>query len=370
MINGERVRQAREFHGLTQTELAGQVGLDQSAIAHIEAGRLQPSQGHIEAIAFRTGFPPSFFSQNSGPDFPLGSLQFRSHATVAARDRVRAYRYGQLVHELANSLLVRVKPLPLAIGRLDTDPVTAANVTRSALSLSPDRPILNLVHTIEKAGVLVLSLPTSFDHIDAFSAWVGDEKKRPTVVLTAGRSGDRLRLSLAHDLGHLVLPTRGSQIQAEREAFLFGAELLLPTEAMRSEMILPLTLTALAKMKERWGVSIQALIRRAKDLNIITTRRYHYLFQQLGARGWRMREPVFVPIERPRAVRKMAELLYGTPIDYKALASDSRLTPQFVRDIVDAHATSTELPLRTSPERSQTRVIDMDGRRRPRHSPK
>jgi len=75
----------------------------------------------------------------------------------------------------------------------------------------------------------------------------------------------------------------------------------------------PVTLATVAKLKPRWRVSIQALIRRARDLAIISDRQYHYLFQQLSARGWRKREPAQfdVAAEKPRAFRKMAEVLYG-----------------------------------------------------------
>ena len=36
---------------------------------------------------------------------------------------------------------------------------------------------------------------------------------------------------------------------------------------------------------------MQALIMRERELGIITPRKQAYLFQQIGARGWRTREP-------------------------------------------------------------------------------
>ena len=73
MINGDRVRQARELRGLTQTDLAERVGVNQSMIAHIESGRSQPSDAITEAIALQTGFPPAFFRQEATTNFPMGS---------------------------------------------------------------------------------------------------------------------------------------------------------------------------------------------------------------------------------------------------------------------------------------------------------
>ncbi len=57
-----------------------------------------------------------------------------------------------------------------------------------------------------------------------------------------------------------------------------------------------------------------------------------------------MREPknLDVPVERPRALRQMAELLYGKPINYQRLAADSGVRTRLVREIIDAHAAKGE----------------------------
>src|SRR5512145_1294095 len=61
---------------------------------------------------------------------------------------------------------------------------------------------------------------------------------------------------------------------------------------------------------------------------------------QIGRAGYRMSEPqnLAIPAEKPRGLRQMLELLYGVPIDYRRLAADSRLTPTFLRQIIDVHA--------------------------------
>jgi Zn-dependent peptidase ImmA (M78 family) len=94
----------------------------------------------------------------------------------------------------------------------------------------------------------------------------------------------------------------------------------------------------LADLKARWGVSLQALIRRALTLAIISPSQYRSLSAQLGARGWRTREPVAVSVERPQALRQLVAPFYGVSIDYPALARATGLDPAFVRDLLDAHA--------------------------------
>jgi Zn-dependent peptidase ImmA (M78 family) len=88
-------------------------------------------------------------------------------------------------------------------------------------------------------------------------------------------------------------------------------------------------------------VSLQALIRRARTLEIISHSQYRSLYAQLGARGWRTEEPIAVPVERPRALRQLAELLYGVPIDYPSLAHEMGLDLSFARDLLETYAAGT-----------------------------
>jgi Zn-dependent peptidase ImmA (M78 family) len=146
-------------------------------------------------------------------------------------------------------------------------------------------------------------------------------------------------MSVAHELAHLVLHAGKNRLGVdETEADEFAAEFLMPEAVMRSVLRTPVTLSALAEIKSVWRVSLQALIRRAKDLNIITDRQYRYLFEQLSSLGWRTIEPISIEPEKPRAIRQMAEMLYGDPIDYRALANDMALTPEFVREALSHYA--------------------------------
>lgn len=356
MIYGERVKQARELRGITQTDLAKVLSVTQPYIAQVEGNLMQPSDEKLMAIALVTGFPLAFFRQQPPPDFPIGSLLYRARASATAAEKTRARRFGQLTYELAAWFAARVTDLPVNIPRIaihpvdaeaSTDPTHAAQITRATLGLSPDTPMDNLIRTIEQAGVFVLAIPTEMGRIDAFSMWVNADGERPVIVITAQTAGDRLRLSTAHELGHLVMhhAPSGSIKQIEQEAFQFAAEFLMPEQAMREEITSPVTLTSLAKLKPRWRVSIQALIRRARDLEIISEYQYRYLFEQLGAFGWRTREPanLDIPVEKPRFIRQVAEMLYQRPLDYQRIASDLFLPATLTEEILGTQAGEAQM---------------------------
>jgi Zn-dependent peptidase ImmA (M78 family)/transcriptional regulator with XRE-family HTH domain len=343
MINPTRLQQAREVRGLTQTALARQVGVHQSAIAQLETGRMQPSPEVLGAISLATGFPPAFFTRPSGPNFPLGSLRFRARAAITARQRRQAWWYAHTLAELMAFMVVQTEyPVP-RLPRLAGDPAAAAAVTRQALGLPPDQPIGPLIRTLERRGVWVVAIPVPLPQRDACSTWAGGDGSTPVIVVAATAAGDRRRFSVAHELGHLVLHQvpHGSPHALERQADAFAEAFLLPAAAMREALVPPITLTTLADLKTRWGVSLQALIRRALTLEIISHSQYRSLSAQLGARGWRTQEPIAVPVERPRALRQLAELLYGIPIDYLSLAHATGLDPSFVRYLLEAHAPGT-----------------------------
>lgn len=361
MINGSRIRQARELAQLTQAELASDVGTTQPIIAQIESGRMKADDELAEVLATRLSVPVSFFSRDDPPDFPPGTLLFRSHVNMLASDRDKIQRLGQLEFEMSTTLAKRVRnKVALRLPQLSDEPtdiITAAELTRSALGLSLGVPIPHLVKAVELSGAIVLALPARFKTCDAFSLWVTVSAtqanlavRRPLIVLSGEAPGDRLRFSLAHELGHLVLhqAVRGTEREYEDEANRFASELLLPEAAMREQLIPPITLTALAQMKPIWGVSIQALIRRALDLRIITDRQYKYLFQQLGERKWRTEEPIALQVEKPRLMRQMVEIAYGNPISYHRLAHDLDLSPLLVKELIEAYATSEDYTRRTT----------------------
>jgi Zn-dependent peptidase ImmA (M78 family) len=55
----------------------------------------------------------------------------------------------------------------------------------------------------------------------------------------------------------------------------------------------------LAALKTQWGISIAALVRRARDVGAIGESEYRSLNIELSAAGMRKAEPVELPPERP-----------------------------------------------------------------------
>lgn len=334
---GSRVRLAREVLGLTQAQLAERINTTQSGVASIEANLYRPSPDYVDLLAEVTGFGRVFFQSSEIDEFPSGALLYRARAALNKTERQQAHGLTSLAFELEHHLGTGLKRVPVNLPKLSEE-THAAQIVRAALSVSPLSPITDLMRVVERNGVLVLFVPKQFQALDGYAAWVGAVAPRPVVALLGGKSGYRSNFTLAEELGHLVLhyPLRVAVSDAERQAKAFAQELLLPKEAILEEVRLPVTLSGLAKLKPRWHVSLQFLMRRCHDLDLLTANQYRYLNQQIRISGWTKMEPgdELIHQPRPRLMRKMAELRYGVPVRIEEISFRTGIPEDIVADLL------------------------------------
>jgi Zn-dependent peptidase ImmA (M78 family)/DNA-binding XRE family transcriptional regulator len=344
--NKDRIKQARELAGLTQDGLAQLVKVKQAWIAKIENGRKAPSSELMAAIAHHVRQPLAFFTQDSILELGDGTLLFRAKASISRKQEIEARRHAEIIFEMSLRLSESFNPLPVSIGPLNDKPATAAQFVRKQLGLDDMSPIPHLIRAVEKAGAIVLGVPYLEDR-HAFANWSGQDQKVPIIAVAEGTSADRVRFSVGHELGHLVLHKSAfvPSKEVEAEAHEFSAELLAPEKAIRRELLKErITLDRLGELKLRWGMSIQALLRRAFELGVITERQHRYLLQQVGMRGWRTQEPAQydIPLEKPRLLRQLAERIYGEPLDYSRISSDLHIDSEYLRALLGRYASSSE----------------------------
>ena len=368
MINGERIRQAREIGGLTQEQLANKLKLSQAQVTYFEQNLREPKEETLDQIALATSFPISFFRRESGPELALGSLLYRKRKSMSSRERDQVLQLGRIILEATLELGESFRNIDLKLPRIsEATPQDAARITRAELGFSPDRPITNLMTRLERNGVIIIPVALQIDEHDAFSVWSNTEPRKPVIVMTSGKPGDRQRWSLSHELGHLVMhyAYRASIADIEMQANQFASEFLIPEEMARKEFKPPLTLTFLAEIKSRWGIAIQALIQRAFQLDIITDGQRRYLFRQLASRGWLRNEPVPIPTEKPRLLRKMIEATYGNKIDIKTMADRICVSAGMMREIFDSYRPAINVARQQAPQPKLGRLLTMPKPKQP-----
>lgn len=111
-------------------------------------------------------------------------------------------------------------------------------------------------------------------------------------------SRERLPLPWQGDKYWVSIPggtlTTGDDEKANR----FAAEFLMPRREIKPALF-GLTMSKLADLKQEWGVSMAAIVMHAHALGSITEAQKRYTFINIGRAGFRIREPIEIPIEKP-----------------------------------------------------------------------
>jgi Zn-dependent peptidase ImmA (M78 family)/DNA-binding XRE family transcriptional regulator len=305
-INPAMLILAREYAGLTQKELAERAGISQSKVSKYESGILRVSDGDLAEISRVVDFPRSFFEQTDKV-YGFGSACFYHRKRQAMP--VNELR---IIHAKSNILRMHVHRLMRGVEietdnrfcRMDIDdygsPEEVARKIRGTWSL-PMGPIQDLVAAIENAGGIVWKLSFGTRRLDAVSQVAPGMP--PIFIINADIPGDRLRYTLAHELGHILMH-HTPNVEMERQADQFASEFLMPAAECRS-WLRRLSLHKLPDLKRYWKVSMAALIKRAFDVGEITERHYRTLFTQISKHGWRVNEPVEIATEEPSVLRDM-----------------------------------------------------------------
>lgn len=308
----------REACGATQSELAAAAGLSQSTISKYEAGLVCPSAAEIDALAVALHVRPSFFSAQATPSENSTIIFHRKRKALSERHlrkihaQVDIFRFH--IKRLLSSVEIdaRNRLKELSFGSGSCGPSDLAKLVRRSWKLELG-PIESVVGLIEDAGGIVVPFDFGTDRIDALSEWpIG---MPPLFFCNINMPWDRIRFSLAHELGHVLMHESGVAHDAESEADEFAAELLLPESSVTVDFIRPLTIAHLARMKAKWKTSIQALLRRALQVGFIDERKYTSMNVQISQAGYRKKEPVAIAAEQPRTMEEIVEF-HMNDLDY------------------------------------------------------
>jgi Zn-dependent peptidase ImmA (M78 family) len=105
-------------------------------------------------------------------------------------------------------------------------------------------PIRNLTELVEGAGCVIVNFPFPSSKLDGLC--IRAPHKPPIIFLNVSFAKSRRRLSLAHELGHLVMHTNPHE-NVEDEAWEFAGEFLMP-EAEIAKDLSDLNLDKLGKL--------------------------------------------------------------------------------------------------------------------------
>lgn len=314
---GHRLRLVRETIGWSTREVASQLTIKGYNISHAtlgnyERGLTQPSESMLAALA-------SLYKKSidwiRGTGLVLKGVQFRCLKSVSERSKkefthkaqlwLEAYLYTEklLKRSLKKSRRIQVK-------RNDSGANLASKIRKEYKLVN--NPIPSTIRILEDFGIYVIQLETK-ERIDAFAGRFDDFR---VVVLNATLSNDRIRLSTLHELAHHLYedcingPSLAHE-EVEKRAFEFASYMLIPDDKLEEAFKLK-SMVRLLQYKELYGISLAAMIYRARISNILSQRLYTKLWKDFGRLGYRKNEPGFVASDRPIRMEALFDAAVGS----------------------------------------------------------
>ena len=335
MIIGERLKVARHTAALSQRALAGAAGVSAMAISKYERGLDIPSSAVLLRLAKALGVKTEYFVRpitvtlTTAPSYRRrASLPRKQEKAILGETQEWLERYLEVESIFEESPHLNLPAdFPHPVFALDEVEQIALDL-RQAWHLGQD-PIENLMEVVEDQGIKV-GLVNGHKDFDALTLWVNDEV--PVIVVKRDVPGDRQRFNLAHELGHLALASTES-VDLEKAAYRFAGAFLVPKTVARFELGYQrraLNPFELHLLKHKYGMSMQAWIYRAKDLDILSESTATQLFRRFRRQGWYRKEPGDpIPQEEPGRMKRLiiralaedlisesrAEELLGMPLE-------------------------------------------------------
>ena len=305
-INGKRIREARIFNKMTMTELAENIGVTKQMISKYEHNQSNISLESLQKIIRTLNFPMNFFLETDRVIYENKGTFYRSRLTSTQAEKQPSETYKKLAAMLRDYFEDYIDFPELDM--LDNDcldnilPEQAAVELRNKWGLGSG-PINSMVELMERHGIVVVNINLGSDKVDARSGYVKVDNKLYYIVLNIIDNTNfyREQFTLAHELGHYIMHANKVNPQdlsndeyraMENEANQFASAFLLPKDVFENCKVQRNygNLLEYIPLKQKWNVSIAAIVMRAFELRVINLDQFKKLQKSISYRGWRKKE--------------------------------------------------------------------------------
>jgi len=282
-IFASRIKAARIREGLSLRELSENMSgiVSHNAIKKYEDGIMMPDSKVLLALSKSLHVTTDYFFRQARTSVEQIEFRKKSRLGVKQLNSIKAKsidiidRYIELEEYLSISHSFS-NPLARMIIRNGEDVEDAAEKLLQTWKLGLNA-IPVVVDVLEDNGVKVIE----FDAVPAFDGLSGfADEKIPVIVINKNFPADRKRLTALHELGHLLLSFDSdlSDKEIERLCTRFAGAILFPRRTFFMEIgrkrNKDISISELKGYKEMYGISIQAIMARARDLGVISQSRY------------------------------------------------------------------------------------------------
>lgn len=342
---GDRIKQARLMNRLTLDDVADHLSakgfpLTKAALSNYEKGKRNPNAKILYLLAHVLKVKPSYFL--SEPSISIEWIAFRCQTSLIKKHKNEIIAFAKNIAEkhiyLQETLFPNRKPSFPSSRKISTESEAenAAAHLRKLWNLGI-APIDSLTQTIEDKGGIVVEYKSESVRFDGLSGRANN--KYPILVINSGIPDDRKRFDLAHELGHLVMNCQHLKPKEEESlAYRFAGALLLPKDSVFTnigEKRKHILANELGYLKNKFGISMQACLRRALDLEIISNSYYKKTQIHFNKMKWKQKEPFnYLGTENPQKLHQL--IYYGL--------TEGMITPNKAEELVPGASKAAESP--------------------------
>ena len=300
-INYTLLETARLLRQKTQKEVVDVIGISQASLSKAEHGLQGLPIEVMQKLYEYYDLPEAFFVRKEGVS-PIGHLYYRKKLTVTNKVIDSFIAKIKIYKAIIDELMSAVELPDYTIGNFVPDEHMSvkdiANKVRYQLKVF-NGAVPNLSTLLENNGVIIIKFDFGTEKIDGLTTITDSDRK--VIFINNQMPNDRIRFSIAHELGHLVMHLGNppcSSDEAERQADEFASEFLMPQNEIMP-MLQNINMQTLGMLKKKWRVSMHALVRRAKDLETISHQQYRNFQMYFSKKGYTKSEPIALPLENP-----------------------------------------------------------------------
>lgn len=296
---GTRIRRKRLAMGLSLQDLADRLGqldikLSRAALSNYETNKSSPNAKNLWGIAKILRASMEYFVATEDRSIVLQGFRKKADTPASRVNQFKALIEDEIEKRMElDAILGEEEPKYLPNQKRVNSPAEAEEIAREVRSSwgLGDQPLASVTSTLEAKGWYVLEVPCA-DDFDGMAGFI-ESNRRPFAVSRTGIVVDRVRLNLLHEAGHAYVVGEDDKA-SEKAAFRFAAAFLLPRERAFEDMghkRSSIDMEELLFAKKQYGLSMQAIAYRLKDLEIISESYMALLFRYFTSMGMRMEEP-------------------------------------------------------------------------------
>lgn len=314
--NADTLKLMRLRRGWTMRQLAGAMGKQAPWLSKIEKRQLRISPDDLAQFATTFGVPVELLGESiavadaEGTHFRSLKLPAKVREQAESEANFRAHLVTKLL-DVADQRKTHALPC-VDVRALPQGPERAAHHLREMWGVTG--PLAELVPLAEHSGMFITPTPATVSP-KVRGLTVKAHNVAPHTLLSRAAPPDAQRLTVAHEIGHLVMDRASgpaSDKDVEERANRFAGELLAPYEEIRSTLsrVRPDDLRPLFELQAEWGVHPMSLVLRGKRKGDIEDDTATSLYRLLNSRYKKrlddMRSPYPVEV---RAVDGLLALL-------------------------------------------------------------